>query len=273
MVKKGKSATAQNMISISHRLVYPITTIRDAENALMVEQNKLDEWIQKLYTPNLNDLSIVSQNLKSIKAIISALAENETLESQLEALKRHCESLESQLAAVTARVAALGRAVEKLTDRVAGLEGDSTTSEARSIVHAAEIRFIKLLCKDMTLADTYSTPVRMCDIIEDIGDGSAPQSVIDQWSRLKNMWDSKSMKRLMSNLSNSRGDICHKEEDRQPEKYAGMTKEAVQGVLEKVVLTDSNTISLPHIAAALKVHCITATVSPSNLSSDIDSNC
>lgn len=152
-----------------------------------------------------------------------------TLEESLATTQGNLDILEEEIAQLNLEVVSLRSELEIL-------KGDFVPLEALSIVHAAEDRFLGLLCEGMN--DEEAEEYRynyVSEVIKDVRDGVAPHSVTAAWQRYEDQWNPRKWGALCGYLSTKRGAVWHRDE-REVEKYAKMSVDDVRQFLSDPAL-------------------------------------
>lgn len=179
--------------------------------------------------------------------------EKKTMDERLLHLQNNLDLLTDQLKTETEERETLEKKVEDLQIEVASMKVAASVILAKSIVSAAEARFVELICEGV--ADHGYT--RVGDIQYDVESNFAPQKIAAKWKKHKDCWDARLLPRLIRDLTDSRGSVCH-EEDRKPEKFETMSVKAIKEALSAVKLHPlGNPIGQDQIKALIKLHTAT----------------
>jgi chaperonin cofactor prefoldin len=216
----------------------------DAIQSMKDMEALIDNWIQEIHSPDLNELSRLFDNLRAIRTLLERIkSDNLSLTSRFNALqnsydklKTDAEALECKVGDLEDKVLQMETSLKEQKETIEKLGGDAAIIEAATILSAAENRFINLLCEKCPDQREYYSKVADC--LTDIKYGDAHPELVKQWELFKHYWPRRDMQRICREISQSRGVVVHKE-DRDPTYYLNLSGVQVKNTLTTTYVQSS----------------------------------
>lgn len=189
----------------------------------------------------LDNLHGLYENIRKLKSMVGQLeGSNDSLTSHLNCLEasldaevKRREELECTVVALKSATDVLTVEVDTLRKQVGKLSEDSAVVYAKSIVRAAESRFVKLLCEGMSHDKREDFNFKTMKEINDVSVHELPDSVRMQQNIHGKAWCHRIMARVIRNLTKASAPCCHRE-DREQVHFETLSEDNVLQALNRL---------------------------------------